>query len=127
MNGRFKTAYKDNQNLTIFVTHQVICEFPFLIEAPNWSPRREMAPRKQGRTAVPNHPFSCTSHPKSTLHRTGFARILPEVVHVAVGVGHQVGIVLVAEVVLQDGSDQKRQMGVAGIGGVVEAVLAGAV
>ena len=76
MNGRFKTAYKDNQNLTIFVTtnnsffftvpgtyektacfamaqnvtscleiydlqsrtHQVICEFPFLIEAPNWSP-----------------------------------------------------------------------------------------
>ena len=41
--------------------------------------------------------------------------------------GHQVGILLEAEVVLQDGGDQEGQLGVSGIGGVFEVVLAIAV
>ena len=53
--------------------------------------------------------------------------IFPEVIDLAVGVGHQAGIVLVAEVALQDGGDQEGQLGVSGIGGVFEVVLAIAV
>ena len=53
--------------------------------------------------------------------------IFPEVIDLAVGVGHQVGALLEAEVVLQDGGDQEGQLGVSGIGGVFEIVLAIAV
>lgn len=41
-----------------------------------------------------------------------------------VGVGHQVGVFLEAEVVLQDGGDQEGQLGVSGVGCVFEVVLA---
>ena len=50
--------------------------------------------------------------------------IFPEVIDLAVGVGHQVGVFLEAEVVLQDGGDQEGQPGVSGIGSVFEIVLA---
>ncbi len=50
--------------------------------------------------------------------------IFPEVIDFAVGVGHQVGILLEAEVILQDGGDQEGQLGVSGVCGVFEVVLA---
>lgn len=53
--------------------------------------------------------------------------IFSEVIDLAVGMGHQVGVFLEAEVVLQDGGDQEGQLGVSGIGGVFEVVLAIAV
>ncbi|MBR4822485.1 MAG: hypothetical protein IKZ71_04980, partial [Bacteroidales bacterium] len=54
-------------------------------------------------------------------------RILPEVIDLAVGVGNQVGVFLEAEVILQDGGDQEGQLGVSGVGGIFEIVLAIAV
>ena len=53
--------------------------------------------------------------------------IFPEVIDLAVGVGNQVGVLLEAEVVLEDGGDQEGQLGVSGVGGVFEVVLAIAV
>ena len=53
--------------------------------------------------------------------------IFPEVIDLAEGVGHQTGILLETEVVFEDGGNQEGQLGVSGIGGVFEIVLAIAV
>ena len=50
--------------------------------------------------------------------------VLPEVIDLTVGMGHDVGVVFDVEVVPEDGCYELRQSGVAGIGGVVKAVLA---
>ena len=54
--------------------------------------------------------------------RPGIDRILPEVIDFAVGVGAEPGVVLEAEVVLQNGGDEAGKAWVAGLGGVVEMV-----
>ena len=53
--------------------------------------------------------------------------IFPEVIDLTVGMGAKAGAVGETEVVLQDGGDQEGQLGVSGIGGVFEIVLAIAV
>lgn len=53
--------------------------------------------------------------------------IFPEIIDLAVSMGHQVGVLLEAEVVLEDGGDQEGQLGVSGVGGVFEVFLAIAV
>ena len=57
----------------------------------------------------------------------GVVGVFPEVIHFAAGVGDEVGGVEEAEVVLEDGDDEVLEAGVAGVGGVFEAVLAVAV
>ena len=54
-------------------------------------------------------------------------RILPEIIHLTIGMGHNAGIVFDIEAVPEDGGYEFRQSGIAGIGGVVEGVLAIAV
>ena len=65
----------------------------------------------------------------STLHplRPGILRILPEVIHFAVGMGAKVGAVVESEVVLQDGGNEARKAWVSGKDCEVETVLAVAV
>ena len=54
----------------------------------------------------------------------GHPQGLTEVINLAVGMGHDVRVVADIEVVPEDGGYEFRQSGIAGIGGVVEGVLA---
>ena len=65
----------------------------------------------------------------STLHplRPGILRLLPEVIDLTVGMGHNSGVVFDVEVVPEDGGDEAGKARVSGKGCEVKGVLAIAV